>query len=188
MLRQVYLSAGVLVDDPECRRDPTWGAVRPGEAALVGQPAGTSLDALGRAARQALAVDRSRYVGLGGLHRRIEAGDRGHPAQGHPALDPGRHQLPAGAAGAGRGRRGSTPRARTPWTSTAIVPGDWGVAVLEGGAFLDDFSKAFLLGWAAWQLYTDAVVLRTRRERQPARAPADLLRGGQQDAGRPRQR
>jgi hypothetical protein len=43
-----------------------------------------------------------------------------------------------------------------------IVPGDWGVAILEGGAFLDDFSKAFLLGWAAWQLYTDAVVLRTR--------------------------
>ena len=43
------------------------------------------------------------------------------------------------------------------------MPGDWGVAVLEGGAFLDDFSKAFLLGWAAWQLYTDAVVLRTRR-------------------------
>jgi len=43
-----------------------------------------------------------------------------------------------------------------------VVPGDWGVAVLEGGAFLDDFSKAFLLGWAAWHLYTDAVVLRTQ--------------------------
>ena len=44
-----------------------------------------------------------------------------------------------------------------------IVPGEWGVAILEGGSFLDDFSKAFLLGWATWQLYTDAVLLRTRR-------------------------
>lgn len=45
----------------------------------------------------------------------------------------------------------------------------WGVAVLEGGAFLDDFSKAFLLGWAAWHLYTDAVILRMKRgATQPA--------------------
>jgi hypothetical protein len=45
----------------------------------------------------------------------------------------------------------------------------WGVAVLEGGAFLDDFSKAFLLGWASWHLYTDAVILRMRRgATQPA--------------------
>ncbi|MEZ4633717.1 MAG: hypothetical protein R2856_01845 [Caldilineaceae bacterium] len=50
-----------------------------------------------------------------------------------------------------------------------IVPGEWGVAVLQGGAFLDDFSKAFLLGWAAWHLYTDAVILRMRRgATQPA--------------------
>jgi hypothetical protein len=45
----------------------------------------------------------------------------------------------------------------------------WGVAVLEGGAFLDDFSKAFLLGWAAWHLYTDATILRMQRgSTQPA--------------------
>ena len=44
-----------------------------------------------------------------------------------------------------------------------IVEGEWGVAVLEGGAFLDDFSKAVLLGLAAWHLYTDAVIQRTRR-------------------------
>ncbi len=45
----------------------------------------------------------------------------------------------------------------------AITPGQWGVAVLEGGSFLDDFSKAFLLGWAAWHLYTDAVMQRKER-------------------------
>jgi hypothetical protein len=60
------------------------------------------------------------------------------------------------------------------------VPGDrtgpaqgggagWGVAILEGGGMLDDFSKAFLLGWAAWHLYTDCVV---RRIRSAAGGPA----------------
>ena len=42
----------------------------------------------------------------------------------------------------------------------AVVPGDWGIAILEGGKFLDDFSKAFLLGWAAWHFYNDAVIQR----------------------------
>lgn len=51
----------------------------------------------------------------------------------------------------------------------AIVPGDWGMAILEGGSFLDDFSKAFLLGWAAWHLYRDAVAQRLQRA---ASAPA----------------
>ena len=65
-----------------------------------------------------------------------------------------------------------------------LVPGDWGVAVLEGGAFLDDFSKAFLLGWAAWHLYTDAVVLRAsaarpgrRTCRSSSRRPTRCSRG-----------
>jgi hypothetical protein len=40
ILRKVYLAAGVLVDDPECRNDPAWGQVRLGEAALIGQAAG----------------------------------------------------------------------------------------------------------------------------------------------------
>lgn len=55
-----------------------------------------------------------------------------------------------------------------------LVPGDlalstaegYGIAVLEGGAFLDDFSKAVLLGWAAWHLYTDAVIRRMKHGAQ----------------------
>jgi len=43
----------------------------------------------------------------------------------------------------------------------------WGMAVLEGGSFLDEFSKAFLLGWSAWHIYTDAVVRRIRRAAAP---------------------
>jgi hypothetical protein len=161
ILRKVYLAAGVLVDDPECRNDPAWGQVRPAEAPAAGVAAGTPLAALDRPTRQALAATRSREVGLADLYRRIEAELTTIPpkdirrsileginfrlkplVQGEAGL-----QYRAGAAAI---------------DINDIVPGEWGVAVLEGGAFLDDFSKAFLLGWAAWQLYTDAVVLRAR--------------------------
>jgi len=36
----------------------------------------------------------------------------------------------------------------------------WGIAIIEGGIFLDDFGKAFLLGWIGWHLYTDMVARR----------------------------
>jgi hypothetical protein len=36
----------------------------------------------------------------------------------------------------------------------------WGIAIIEGGMFLDDFGKAFLLGWIGWHLYTDMVARR----------------------------
>jgi hypothetical protein len=168
ILRKVYLAAGVLVDDPECRNDPAWGQVRPAEAAAAGVAAGTPLAAMDRPTRQALAATRSREVGLADLYRRIEAELATIPPKDirrailegiNFRLEP----LVQGEAGlqyrAGEGAI----------DINDIVPGEWGVAVLEGGAFLDDFSKAFLLGWAAWQLYTDAVVLRTRRSAsQPA--------------------
>jgi hypothetical protein len=43
----------------------------------------------------------------------------------------------------------------------------WGVMILEGGSFLDEFSKAFLLGWSAWHIYTDSVVRRIQRAAAP---------------------
>jgi hypothetical protein len=43
----------------------------------------------------------------------------------------------------------------------------WGIVILEGGAFMDEFSKAFLLAWAAWGIYTDAVIRRIRRAAPP---------------------
>jgi hypothetical protein len=36
----------------------------------------------------------------------------------------------------------------------------WGVTIIEGGMFLDDFGKAFLLGWTGWHLYMDMVARR----------------------------
>jgi hypothetical protein len=36
----------------------------------------------------------------------------------------------------------------------------WGITIIEGGMFLDDFGKAFLLGWTGWHLYMDMVARR----------------------------
>ena len=67
-LRRIYLRAGVLVDDPDCRADATWGRVREGEAALTSAEVGTPLQQLSSANRQKLAVERSRRVGLSHLY------------------------------------------------------------------------------------------------------------------------
>jgi hypothetical protein len=228
-LRRVYLDAGVLVDDPECRSDPQWGFVREEEMSggvpsinsghrlslskgfsaqlsdADGEPvgAGTPLAVLNAESRQLLAVHRSKLVGLATLYREIEEKLRTvpprdsmlrgvlegilfrlHPlvqgaaavqyAAGEEAIDlneivPGgptlRHNeehspgLPDGWGSIPTDGRGAeSAEGRCP----ELAEG-WGVAVLEGGAFLDDFSKAFLLGWAAWHLYTDAVILRMKR-------------------------
>ncbi len=176
ILRRVYLKAGVLVDDPECRNDPAWGVVRPAEESLVGAPAGTPLGLLGRDGRQLLAVARSRAIGLGDVYRRIEFEMQGIPPKDirRSILEGINFRLQPLVQGEAARQYAAGPDALD---INDIVPGDraapssegWGVAVLEGGAFLDDFSKGFLLGWAAWHLYTDAVVLRTRRNvTQPA--------------------
>lgn len=159
-LRRVYLSSGVLVDDPECRRDKVWGVVRPGEAALAGARAGVRLGSLPGPARQRLAVARSQVVGLDDLYGAVEAKLRGVPERDtmlrgvlegilfrlHPLVQgQAARQYAAGL---------------DVIDINAVVPGDWGIAILEGGKFLDDFSKAFLLGWAAWHFYNDAVIQR----------------------------
>ena len=156
---------------PGVPRRPGLGQVRPAEAAAGRLPGG-------HAARQPATAGRGRRWpwsararwGWRDLYRRIETELANVPPTRHPPLDPGRHHVPARAAGAGRGRRCSTPPApdavdinASCRVLTSRRGEGWGVAVLEGGAFLDDFSKAFLLGWAAWHLYTDAVVLRAQR-------------------------
>ena len=157
---KVYLAAGVLVDDPECRNDPAWGLVRPDQAAARCRRRHAAGRA-GSAARQALAARRSRRVGLADLYRRIEAELLTVPPKDirRSILEGINFRLKPLV----QGEAGLQYCAGSDASDiNDVVPGAWGVAVLEGGAFLDDFSKAFLLGWAAWQLYTDAVVLRAR--------------------------
>ncbi|MCO6451214.1 MAG: serine-rich protein [Caldilineales bacterium] len=163
-LRQVYLQAGVLVEDPDL--PPAWQLLRPGEETAMGVLAGAALADLTAEQRQLLAVRRSQQVGLQDLYGFIE-----HKLERVPARDAmlrgvlegilfRLHPLVQGAAA----------RQYAAGEDAAdindVVPGEWGVAILEGGAFLDEFSKAFLLGWSAWHLYNDAVVQRIRRARQ----------------------
>ena len=162
-LRRLYLGAGVLVDDPDVRRDDTWGVVRFAEADLVDPVPGTPLSELSPAQRQRLAIERSRAVGLRELYIHIKEtlAARGRKDMMLRTVLEGLlfrlHPLVQGAASL-QYQAGSDCL-----DINEVVPGEWGVAVLEGGSFLDDFSKAFLLGWAAWHLYHDAVSQRLQR-------------------------
>jgi len=129
---------------------------------------GTPLAALSRDDRQKLAVERSRTVGLKDLYDALEKEIEVIPARDirRSILEGISYRLDPLVHGEAAMQYAAGPDAVD---INEIVPGDWGVAILEGGAFLDDFSKAFLLGWVAWHIYTDAVIQRIKRARtEPA--------------------
>ncbi len=160
-LRQVYLRAGVLVDDPEIRTDPKWGRVQPDEADLVGVSAGTPLSDLTWEQKQAIAVHRSSKVGLADLYRQV---------QEKLATVPPRDTMLQGVLEGILYRlnplvQGAASRMFEPGPD--VVPVEemarpWGILIVEGGSFLDDFGKAFLLGWLGWHLYMDMMTRRVR--------------------------
>lgn len=167
-LRQIYLQAGVLVDDPEL--PGTWSAVRRDEEGIVSVDAGTPLSDLEHDAKQRLAVERSKRVGLSDLYQTIEhklntVSQRNTMLQGVlEGILFRLHPLVQGAAAR------QYAAGEDAIDINEVVPGEWGLAILEGGAFLDEFSKAFLLGWTAWHIYNDAVIQRIQRARhEPAR-------------------
>jgi hypothetical protein len=149
----------VLVDDPDVRSDLQWGRLQPDESDLGTAPPGTAISDLTPTARQSLAVYRSSRVGLIDLYGEVLRKLSSVPSRDTMLtgvlegiifrLNP----LVQGAAAA----------------QFAAGPGNiaieelgkpWGIAIVEGGVFLDDFGKAFLLGWIGWHLYTDMVARR----------------------------
>lgn len=173
-LRQVYMAKGVLVDDPEVRRDPEWGHVRPAEALQIGASAGLPLSDLTLEQRQLLAVYRSKVVGLMDLYTRIETDMNALKANdqvGRGVLEGILWRL----RGLTRGGAAAQFAANTPGDESIPVEDlgrPNGVVILEGGKFLDNFTKAWLLGWAGWMIYTDMVA---RREKQINQGQADLF-------------
>ncbi len=165
-LRTVYLKAGVLVDDPEIRNDPVWGRVRADEADAVGVDANTPLGDLTWQQKQAVAVLRSSRVGLSDLYRQVETKLRDVPPRDtmlQGVLEGILYRLNPLVQGAA---------SRLFASGTDVVPVEdmarpWGVLVVEGGSFLDDFGKAFLLGWLGWHLYTDMMARRVRHLSAP---------------------
>lgn len=170
-VRRVYLRVGVMVDDPLVRADPQYGRVSAEEAARLGLVEGTPLGDLSADDRQRVAVERSKRVGLGDLYEEIE--------REYDSLNP-RDQVGRGVLEGILWRLKSlvrgAPAAQFQPGQDVIPVEDLGrpngVVVLEGGKFLDNFAKAWLLGWAGWLIYSDMVA---RREKQINRGEADLF-------------
>ncbi|MEM2265367.1 MAG: serine-rich protein [Candidatus Hadarchaeales archaeon] len=158
-LREVYLRYGVLVDDPDLPQE--WACVRPEEEGIAGQPAGTPLTALPGDVKQRIVVERSKLVGLEDLYDEIEKKLAKVPARDTmlrgvlEGILSRLHPLVQGAA-----KKQYAP-GKDAHDIASLVEASL-VVIFEGGAFLDEFSKAFLLALTAWQVYMDAVVRRIR--------------------------
>lgn len=158
-LRNCYLRNGVLIDDPQVRSDPQWGKVQAEEAALIGAAGGTLLSALTSKQRQAQAVQRSSVVGLADLYAEIENKLKSVPPRDTMLtgvlegilfrMNP----LVQGAAAV----QFSPGRDCVPIEDLSKPSG---ITIIEGGMFLDEFGKAFLLGWVGWHTYMDRVATR----------------------------
>ncbi len=170
-LENVYLRAGVLVDDPQVRRDAVWGqVVDQDEANQSGSAVGRELRNLTADQRQRLAQHRSRAVDLLDLYAEIEARRDAMPARdqvGRGVLDGILVRLSSLVRGAA-----ATQFAKGDTTLDVAELGAAGVLILEGGKFLNQFTKAWLLGWAGWLLYTDMV---KQREKQLISGDAELF-------------
>jgi len=188
--RQLYLESGVLTSDREVWATPGLNRVQNEEEAEAINAArrergladrslvGVHLEELAGFERQALAVYRSRAVdmalwverlasykaelerrrdqaslqSLEGVLLRLETFTQGEMAQMY---------------GAGEGM--------TPVEELGLLgPADdpWGISILEGGAELEEYAKAALLGLVAWHLYNDAVV---RRRQEIGKKPGPVL-------------
>jgi hypothetical protein len=174
-LREVYLKHGVFTADPDVQSHAQWGRViDPVEAASIGVAVNTPLINLTPDQLQALAVQRSKDVDLADWVATLKTN-----LNLMPKSDQNRSSLEGAVVRMERLTQGVIGRryAKGPG-SIAIedlgllgpVNDQWGVAVLEGGAELDQFSKSVLLGLIAWQLYTDAVT--RRRESIGRKLPA----------------
>jgi hypothetical protein len=158
-LRRIYVRAGVLVDDPEVRSDLQWGRVQIDESDLTGERAGTAISDLTPSERQSLAVFRSTRVSLIDLYKEVV---------GKLQIVPSRDTMLTGVLEGIIFRLNPLVQGAAA-AQFAAGPGNiaieelgkpWGIAIVEGGVFLDDFGKAFLLGWIGWHLYTDMVARR----------------------------
>ena len=172
--RTVYIRKGVLVDDPNVRGDTTWGLVQPGgEESAANAPAGTPLGGLHTDQRQALAVLRSRSVGLRDLYDEVvgQIENIGRDQIARAVLEGIQWRL-KGLVSGGVAEQFACDSPGNEATPIEDLGRPDGVVLLEGGKFLDNFSKAWLLGWAGTMIYQDMVA---RRERQINQGEADLF-------------
>jgi hypothetical protein len=154
-LRTIYLREGVLMDDPDNKKP----VVDRTEASVIGVAAGKNVQDLPSRKKQELAVYRSSKIGLTELYDEIskkleKVNPRDTTLQG--VLEGILFRLNPLVQGSARRQFAPGPD---------VIPVEdlskpWGITIIEGGMFLDDFGKAFLLGWTGWHLYMDMVARR----------------------------
>jgi hypothetical protein len=165
-LRRTYIEAGVFTADPEVQGGLTWGEIQNFvESGWVGGlPVHTALSSLPLPALQRLAVERSKAIDLTDwiAQMRVEI-------EALKPADPSRSALESVVVRMERLTHGASGRRYAKGDDSIAIedlgllgPADdrWGVAVLEGGAEMDGYSKSVLLSLIAWHLYHDAVVRR----------------------------
>ena len=159
-LRICYIRTGVLIDDPQVRADPQWGKVRTGEESdLISAVGGSLLSTLTTRQRQVLAVYRSSVVGLADLYAEIEAKRKDVPPRDTMltgVLDGILFRMNPLVQGAAAVQ--FSPGKDCVPVEDLSKPN--GITIIEGGMFLDEFGKAFLLGWVGWHTYMDRVATR----------------------------
>jgi hypothetical protein len=176
----MYRDHGVLTADDQVLASTTWGTVRDGDEEQAINAArqarnrrpetlvGRRLADLEAFERKALAVHRSQAQGvsmsawierLQALHRELQKTDR-YNAQ---SLEGALLRLEVFAQGE-MARMYGPQRGQGVTIEDLGLFGDrqdqGGIVVIEGGAELDDYAKAALLGLISWRIYTDAVVRR----------------------------
>jgi hypothetical protein len=176
--RELYLEHGVLTADREVLSRPEWNCVRDGaeeeaiQAARRERGLGEErrekvhLEDLEPFERQALAVHRSRAVDVSAWVDRLgsykPALERRRDQASLQSLEGILLRLETFTQGEMARMYGSGEGAVAVEDLGLLGPADdpWGISILEGGAELDEYAKAAILGLVAWHLYNDAVVRR----------------------------
>ncbi|HKZ84219.1 MAG TPA: serine-rich protein [Anaerolineae bacterium] len=165
-LRELYIDLGVLLDERDVVLDSVRNHVAPDEEEAINRArlaadqhpratGGLPVTDLRPKERQALSVYRSRLASMEDWHARLEKKHR--EAKGSPADQ--------------QALKGVLLRLQgflDPDAQRAYGPGDdtlpledvslpWGLTVFAGGAGLGEMAKAFLIGYIAWILHSDAV-------------------------------
>lgn len=177
VLRRVFVEHGVLVNDPKVINDPVWGLVAADESdgQVVDVPVGTATSTLSMDDRQKLVVHRSSKVSLSTLHDYLTAEADKLPASDRvvrPLLEGIIVRLKGLVTGPVAAQFGASLEGDPALSIEDLGREGNGVTILEGGKFLDNFSKAFLLGWASRLIYADMVA---RRERFINQGEPDLV-------------
>lgn len=174
-VRDLYVQHGVLLNEDKVINS-SWGLVRDDEAVICNTTARKPITEIRDAnARQLLAIERSKKIGLVDLYNHINATLNALDKKdqiGRTVLDGILQRLRALTLGETGKQFGKDMPGNPAMPIEGLGRDTCGLTILEGGKSLGTFEKAWLLGWAGWMIYTDMV---RRRELHLNMGEADLV-------------